>query len=80
MPTSGLEYSRGHCQRSYGCGSVDALGRLWKGKTKRRGHDQRQKYPMTLLNTLDLLLVAFCAITLILVFVNPCGEGTRREY
>ncbi|KAL1408914.1 hypothetical protein Q8F55_005728 [Vanrija albida] len=38
-----------------------------------------KKYPMTLLNVLDLGLVLFCVITLILVFVNPCGEGTTRQ-
>lgn len=35
---------------------------------------------MTLLNVIDLLLVLFCALTLILVFANPCGEGTRSMY
>ncbi|WWD22876.1 hypothetical protein CI109_107371 [Kwoniella shandongensis] len=38
-----------------------------------------KKYPLTLLNIVDLALVAFCSITLILVFRNPCGSGTRSE-
>ncbi|CAK9784485.1 unnamed protein product [Cutaneotrichosporon oleaginosum] len=38
-----------------------------------------QKYPMTLLNMLDLVLVFFCVVTLIFVFASPCGEGTRQE-
>ncbi|TXT10679.1 hypothetical protein VHUM_02184 [Vanrija humicola] len=38
-----------------------------------------KKYPMTLLNLLDLCLVLFCVITLILVFANPCAEGTTRQ-
>lgn len=38
-----------------------------------------QKYPMTLLNLLDLGLVLFCVVTLILVFANPCAEGTTRR-
>ena len=38
-----------------------------------------QKYPMTPLNIIDLLLVLFCTVTLILVFRNPCSTGTRRE-
>ncbi|KAK8844571.1 hypothetical protein IAR55_006418 [Kwoniella newhampshirensis] len=38
-----------------------------------------KKYPLTLLNVVDLALVAFCSITLILVFRNPCGSGTRSE-
>jgi hypothetical protein len=35
---------------------------------------------MTLLNMIDLLLVCFCVITLILVFSNPCSEGTKSGY
>ncbi|KAK4686838.1 hypothetical protein P7C73_g3280, partial [Tremellales sp. Uapishka_1] len=38
-----------------------------------------KKYPMTPLNIIDLLLVLFCSVTLILVFRNPCGSGTRQE-
>jgi hypothetical protein len=38
-----------------------------------------QKYPMTPLNIVDLLLVLFCSITLILVFRSPCSEGTRGK-
>lgn len=38
-----------------------------------------QKYPMTPLNIIDLLLVLFCSITLILVFRSPCSEGTRGQ-
>ncbi|WVQ85152.1 hypothetical protein IAT38_007317 [Cryptococcus sp. DSM 104549] len=38
-----------------------------------------KKYPLTLLNLVDLVLVFFCAITLILVFRNPCSSGTRSE-
>ncbi|KLT43179.1 hypothetical protein CC85DRAFT_258946 [Cutaneotrichosporon oleaginosum] len=38
-----------------------------------------KKYPMTLLNMLDLVLVFFCVVTLIFVFASPCGEGTRQE-
>jgi hypothetical protein len=35
---------------------------------------------MTLLNIVYLLLVLFCVVTLLLVFVNPCGEGTHSEF
>ena len=28
---------------------------------------------------LDLFLTAFCIITLIVVFLNPCGAGSKRE-
>ncbi|RXK40700.1 hypothetical protein M231_01952 [Tremella mesenterica] len=38
-----------------------------------------KKYPMTLLNVIDLALVLFCSLTLILVFSSPCSEGTRQE-
>ncbi|WWC57816.1 uncharacterized protein I303_100351 [Kwoniella dejecticola CBS 10117] len=38
-----------------------------------------KKYPLTLLNIIDIILVLFCTVTLILVFRNPCGEGTRSE-
>ena len=38
-----------------------------------------QKYPMTPLNIIDLLLVLFCRITLIPVFKSPCAAGTRGE-
>ncbi|KAL7419290.1 hypothetical protein Q5752_006127 [Cryptotrichosporon argae] len=38
-----------------------------------------KKYPMTPLNVIDLALVFFCVVTLIFVFHNPCGEGTREE-
>ncbi|ORY30823.1 hypothetical protein BCR39DRAFT_494399 [Naematelia encephala] len=38
-----------------------------------------KKYPLTLLNIVDLLLVLFCTLTLILVFHNPCSTGTRQE-
>ncbi|KIR51176.1 hypothetical protein I315_06359 [Cryptococcus gattii Ru294] len=38
-----------------------------------------RKYPMTPLNIIDLTLVFFCTLTLILVFLNPCGSGTRNE-
>ncbi|WWC97292.1 hypothetical protein V866_004171 [Kwoniella sp. B9012] len=38
-----------------------------------------KKYPLTLLNIVDIILVLFCTVTLILVFKNPCGEGTRSE-
>jgi hypothetical protein len=38
-----------------------------------------QKYPMTILNVLDLLLVAFCSLTLMLVFIWPCSEGARGK-
>lgn len=34
---------------------------------------------MTLLNIIDLILVLFCAITLIVVFASPCGDGARRR-
>lgn len=34
---------------------------------------------MTPLNIIDLTLVFFCSLTLILVFLNPCGSGTRNE-
>ncbi|GMK54192.1 hypothetical protein CspeluHIS016_0107780 [Cutaneotrichosporon spelunceum] len=38
-----------------------------------------KKYPMTILNMIDLVLVFFCVVTLIFVFASPCGEGTRQE-
>ncbi|OWZ45897.1 hypothetical protein AYX14_01897 [Cryptococcus neoformans] len=38
-----------------------------------------RKYPMTALNIIDLTLVFFCTLTLVLVFLNPCGSGTRKE-
>ncbi|WVR03252.1 hypothetical protein IAU60_000243 [Kwoniella sp. DSM 27419] len=38
-----------------------------------------KKYPMTPLNVVDIILVLFCSVTLILVFRNPCGSGTRSE-
>ncbi|WWC67111.1 uncharacterized protein I206_101018 [Kwoniella pini CBS 10737] len=38
-----------------------------------------KKYPLTLLNIIDIILVLFCTVTLILVFKNPCGQGTRSE-
>ncbi|WVQ93982.1 hypothetical protein IAU59_001060 [Kwoniella sp. CBS 9459] len=38
-----------------------------------------KKYPLTLLNVVDIILVLFCSVTLILVFRNPCGSGTRSE-
>lgn len=34
---------------------------------------------MTALNIIDLTLVFFCTLTLVLVFLNPCGSGTRKE-
>jgi hypothetical protein len=58
------------------------MGRLWKGKLPNIMSWSRliiQKYPMTILNVLDLLLVAFCSLTLILVFIWPCSEGARGE-
>lgn len=45
----------------------------------RTGLTLSQKYPMTPLNIIDLLLVLFCSITLILVFRSPCSEGTRGQ-
>ncbi|WVF66365.1 hypothetical protein IAT40_001105 [Kwoniella sp. CBS 6097] len=38
-----------------------------------------KKYPLTPLNIVDIILVLFCSVTLILVFRNPCGSGTRSE-
>lgn len=38
-----------------------------------------QEYPLTPLNILDLVLTLFCVITLLLVFLNPCGSGSKRE-
>ncbi|WWC85510.1 uncharacterized protein L201_000374 [Kwoniella dendrophila CBS 6074] len=38
-----------------------------------------KKYPLNLLNIVDIILVLFCTVTVILVFRNPCGEGTRSE-
>jgi hypothetical protein len=35
-----------------------------------------QKYPMTPLNVIDLLLVMFCSITLIVVFTSPCSDNS----
>ena len=56
------------------------MGSLWQSKlaspdTQKRA--DQQKYPMTILNVLDLLLVAFCSLTLMLVFIWPCSEGAR---
>lgn len=38
-----------------------------------------QEYPMTPLNIADLFLTAFCILTLLLVFLNPCGSTTKSE-
>jgi hypothetical protein len=57
------------------------MGRIWKGQLAAIRTVELQlipqKYPMTILNVLDLLLVAFCSLTLMLVFIKPCSEGTR---
>jgi hypothetical protein len=59
------------------------MGSLWQSKlaNPRRSRERadEQKYPMTILNVLDLLLVAFCSLTLMLVFIWPCSEGARGK-
>lgn len=71
----------GDCECFDGAGSFNAVDCIRKGERAFMGrHLTLQKYPMTLLNVVDLLLVLFCVITLIFVFASPCGEGTRRAY
>jgi hypothetical protein len=56
------------------------MGSLWQSELadlQGRERADEQKYPMTILNVLDLLLVAFCSLTLMLVFIWPCSEGAR---
>ncbi|KAJ9097695.1 hypothetical protein QFC21_004732 [Naganishia friedmannii] len=52
-------------------GMVLEVGTRWVGFGK--------QYPLTPLNVLDLFLTAFCIITLLLVFLNPCGASSKRE-
>ncbi|KAJ9110357.1 hypothetical protein QFC20_002954 [Naganishia adeliensis] len=52
-------------------GMVLEVGTRWVGFGK--------QYPLTPLNVLDLFLTAFCIITLLVVFLNPCGAGSKRE-
>jgi len=58
------------------------MGGIWEGEPAGPQYEEEaewQKYPMTILNVLDLLLVAFCSLTLILVFIWPCSEGARGK-
>jgi hypothetical protein len=58
------------------------MGGLWQSELaelQSRERADEQKYPMTILNVLDLLLVAFCSLTLMLVFILPCSEGARGK-
>lgn len=61
------------------------MGRLWKGKLSENNvplslpDPSSQQYPLTPLNVLDLFLTAFCIITLLLVFLNPCGASSKRK-
>lgn len=66
------------------------MDRIRKGKTRRQILNQfskvrlttdvlDQEYPLTPLNILDLVLTLFCVVTLLLVFLNPCGSGSKSE-
>ncbi len=54
----------------------------WWFSDRCRGTDDDgfpQQYPMTALNIVDLLLTAFCVITLVVVFVSSCGGSKGEE-
>ena len=89
MPVDNMAYPRDHRQRRHGARSRNKMGRVWQGeRSPTRSNSQEssshippllQQYPLTPLNVLDLFLTAFCIITLIVVFLNPCGAGSKRE-
>ena len=90
LSVGSMAHPRGGHQRVDGVGSGHTLGRLWQSKPPFVPHTiltashsirhsdllTRQKYPMTPLNIVDLLLVLFCGITLIVTFTSPCSDGS----